>query len=72
MDIPRYDPDTCAVYANPRAYTDKFPDLWEANAFCVGKYPDPTTFISGHLAPHCPKSHPLYAQAATAGTPNGK
>jgi len=71
-DIPRYDPDTHSFYGNPRAYADKFPDSWEANAFREGKYPDPTTFIAGHLAPDCPKTQPLYAQAATAGAPKGK
>jgi len=71
-DIPRYDPDTRSFYGNPRAYADKFPDSWEANTFREGKYPDPTTFIAGHLAPDCPKPQPSYAQAATAGAPKGK
>jgi len=71
-DIPRYDPDTRSFYGNPRAYADKFPDSWEANAFREGKYPDPTTFIAGHLAPDCPKPQQLYAQAASAGAPKGK
>ena len=38
----------------------------------MGKYPDPTTFISGHLAPDCPKPQPSYAQAASKGTSKGK
>ena len=71
-DIPRYDPDTRAFYCEPRAYADKFPDSWEANAFREGKYPDPTTFISGHLAPDCPKPQPSYAQAASKGSSKGK
>jgi len=72
QDIPRYDPDTHAFYGNPRAYADKFPDSWTPNAFREGKYPDPTTFIDGHLAPDCPKPQPSYAQAASGGTPKGK
>ena len=64
--------DTRAFYGDPCAYADKFPDSWEANAFREGKYPDPTTFISGHLAPDCPKSQPSYAQAASKGTSKGK
>ena len=71
-DIPRYDPDTRAFYGDPRAYADKFPDCWEANPFREGKYPDPTTFISGHLAPDCPKTQPSYAQAASKGPSKGK
>jgi len=71
-DIPRYDPDTRAFYGNPRAYADKFPDSWEANAFCEGKYPDPTTFISGYLAPDYTKPQPSYAQAASKGPSKGK
>jgi len=71
-EIPRYDPDTRSFYGNPRAYADKFPDSWEANAFREGKYPDPTTFIAGHLAPDCPKTQPSYAQAASTGAPKGK
>ena len=71
-DIPRYDPGRCAFYGNPCAYTDKFPDSWEANAFHEGKYPDLTTFISGHLAPDCPKPQASYVQAATKGTSKGK
>jgi len=66
-DIPRYDPDTRSFYGNRRSYADKFPDSWEANAFREGKYPNPTTFIAGHLAPDCPKPQPSYAQAANAG-----
>jgi len=50
-DIPRYDTDTRAFYGDPRAYADKFLDSWKANTFCEGKYPDLTSFISGHLAP---------------------
>jgi len=68
-DIPRYDPGTQAFYGDPRAYADKFPDSWKANAFYEGKYPDPTSCISGHLAPDYP---PSYAQAASKGTSNGK
>jgi len=71
-DIPRYDPDTRAFYGDPRAYADHFPDSWEANAFREGKYPDPTTFISGHLAPDCHNPQPSYAQAASKGTTKGK
>ena len=71
-DIPRYDPDTRSFYGNPRVYVEKFLDSWEANAFREGKYPDPTTFISGHRAPDCPKTQPSYAQAATASAPKGK
>jgi len=71
-DIPRYHPDTRAFYGNPRAYAEKFPDSWEANAFREGKYPDPTTFVSGHLAPDCPKPQPSYAQAASTGASKGK
>jgi len=71
-DIPRYDPDSRAFYGDPRAYAVKFPDSWEANAFREGKYPDPTTFISGHLAPDCPKPQPSYAQAASKGSSKGK
>jgi len=40
-DIPRYDPDPRSFYGNPRAYPEKFPDSWEANAFREGKYPTP-------------------------------
>ena len=40
--------------------------------FHEGKYPDPTTFVSGHLTPDCPKPQPLYAQAASKGTSKGK
>jgi len=64
-DIPQYDPYT-------RAYADNFPDSWEVNAFRQGKYPDPTSFISGHLAPDCPKPQPSYARAATKGDSKGK
>jgi len=71
-DIPRYDADTRTFYGDPRAYADKFPDSWEANAFREGKYPDPTTFVSGHLAPDCPKPQPSYAQAASKGPSKGK
>jgi len=56
-DIPRYDPDTRSFYGDPRAYAIRFPDSWEANAFRERKYPDPTTFIAGHVAPDCPKPH---------------
>ena len=71
-DIPRYDPGTFAFYIDPRAYADKFPDSLEANAFHKGKYPDPTTFIPGHLAPDCPKPQTSYAQAASKGSSKGK
>jgi len=63
---------THSFYGDPRAYAEKFPDSWEANAFREGKYPDPTTFIAGHLAPDCPKLKQSYAKAATAGAPKGK
>ena len=63
---------TRSFYGDPRAYADKFPDSWEANAFREGKYPDPTTFIAGHLAPDCPKTKQSYAKAASAGAPKGK
>jgi len=71
-DIPRYDVGTRSFYGDPRAYADRFPDSWEANAFREGKYPDPTTFIAGHLAPDCPKPQRSYAKVATAGAPKGK
>ena len=71
-DIPRYDPDPRFFYVDPRAYTDKFPDSWEANPFRQERYPDPTTFIAGHLAPDCPKPQPSYAKAALSGAPKGK
>ena len=71
-DIPRYDVGTRSFYGDPRAYADKFPDSWEANAFREGKYPDPTTFIAGHLAPDYVKPHHSYAKAASAGAPKGK
>ena len=71
-DIPRYDPDTRAFYGNPQAYAEKFPDSWEANAFREGKYSDPTTFISGHFTPNCPKPQLSYAQAASPAAQKGK
>jgi len=71
-DIPRYDVATRSFYGDPRAYADKFPDSWEANAFRGGKYPDSTTFIAGHLAPDCPKPQQSYAKVASAGAPKGK
>ena len=70
-DKPRYDVDTRSFYGDPRAYADKFPDSWEAIAFCEGKYPEPTSFISGHLAPDYPKPHQRYAKAALTGAPKG-
>jgi len=70
-DIPRYDPDTRSFYGDPRAYVVKFPDSWEANAFREGKYPDPTTFIAGHLAPDYSKPQQSYAKVAS-GAPRGK
>ena len=63
---------TRSFYGDSRAYADKFPDSWEANAFWEGKYPDPTTFIAGHLAPDCPKPKQSYAKAASGGAPKGK
>jgi len=71
-DIPRYDVGTRSFYGDPRAYADKFPDSGEANAFREGKYPDPTTFIAGHLAPDYTKLHQSYAKATSAGAPKGK
>jgi len=71
-DIPRFDPDTSSFYGDPGVYADKFPDSWEANAFGEGKYPDPTTFIAGHLAPDCPKPQPSYAKAALSSTARGR
>ena len=71
-DIPRDAPTTRAFYGDLRAWADKFPHSWEANAFHEGKYPDPTSFISGHLAPDCPKPQPSYAQAASKGASKGK
>ena len=71
-DTPRYDADTRTFYGDPRAYADRFPDSWEANAFREGKYPDPTTLVSGHLAPDCPKPQPFYAQAASKGPSKSK
>jgi len=64
--------DTRSFYDDPRAYADRFPDSWEANAFREGKYPDPTTFIAGHLAPDCPKPKQSYAKTASTGAPQGK
>jgi len=71
-DIPRYDVDTQSFYGNPRAYADKFPHSWEANTFREGKYPDPTTFISAHLAPDCPKPQQRYAKVALNGARRAK
>jgi len=71
-DISWYDPGTRAFYGNPRTYADKFPDSWEANAFGEGKYPDPTTFIDGHLAPDVPKPQPSYAQVTLSDSQKGK
>ena len=68
-DIPGYDPVRRVFYGNPRAYADKFPNSWEANAFRDGKYPDPTSFVSGHLDPDCPKPQQTYTQATTAVAP---
>ena len=64
--------DTRAFYGEPRAYADKYPDSWEANAFPEATSPDPTTLISGHLAPDCPRPQPSYAQAASKGASKGK
>ena len=63
---------TRSFYGEPQAYVVKFPDSWEANTLREGKYPDPTTFIAGHLAPDCPNPHQMYAKAASTGTSNGK
>jgi len=63
---------TRSFYGDRGAYADQFPDSWEANAFREGKYPDPTTFIAGHLAPDCPKPQQSYAKVASAGAPKGK
>jgi len=71
-DIRRYDRGTRAFYGDPRGYADQFPDSWEANAFHEGKYPDPTPFISGHLAPDDTKPQPSYAQAASKAPSKGK
>ena len=71
-DIPRYDVDTRSFYGNPRAYADKFPNSWEANAFREGRDPDPTTFISAHLAPDCSKPQQAYAKAALNDALKGK
>ena len=46
--------------------------MWEANAFREGNYPDPTTFVAGHLAPDCPKPPISYAKATSVGAPKGK
>jgi len=70
-DIPRYDLETLYFYGDPRAYAVKFPDCWEANAFREGKYPDPTTFIAGHLGPDYSKPQQSYAKAAS-GAPKSK
>ena len=70
-DIPRYDPETRSFYGDSCAYPVKFPDSWEANAFREGKYPDPTTFIAGHLAPDYSKPQQSYAKAASSA-PKGK
>jgi len=69
-DIPRYDPETGSFYRYPCAYAVKFLDSWEANAFRDGKYPDPTTFIVGHIAPDYSKPQQSYAKAAS-GAPKG-
>lgn len=65
-DIPRYNPVRRVFYGDPRAHTDRFPDSWEAKAFCDGKYPDPLSFISGHLDPDCPKPQHSYDEATMA------
>ena len=54
------------------AYAVKFPGSWQANTFRDGKYPDPKTFISVHLAPDCPKPEPSYAQGPSTDAPKGK
>jgi len=71
-EIARYDPDTRALSGDPRAYAGKFPESGEANPFHKGKYPDPTTFISGYLAHDYSKPQPSYAQAASKGASKGK
>jgi len=71
-DIPRYDVGTRSVYGDLRAYAEKFPDSWEANAFREGKYPDATMFIACHLAPDYPKPQQTYAKAASSGAPKGR
>ena len=68
-DIHRYDPVRRVFYGNPGAYAAKFPDPWEANAFRHGKYPYPSSFVSGNLDPDCPKPQQTYAQATTAVAP---
>ena len=69
QDIPRYDPVRRMFYGNPRASADKFPDSWEASAFRDAKYPDPSSFVSGHLDHDCPKPPQTYAHAITAVAP---
>jgi len=71
-DIPRYDAGTRSFYGDPRAYADKLPNSWEANAYREGMYSDPTTFIAGHLAPDCPKPQQSYTKASSTGAPKGK
>jgi len=40
--------------------------------FREGKYPDPTTFINGHLGPDVHKPQPSYAQVTSSGSQKGK
>jgi len=68
-DIPRYDPVARVFYGDLRAYAIKFPDSWEAHAFCEGNYPDLFSFILGYLDPYCPKPQPSYAQVASSSAP---
>ena len=70
-DIPRYDPVRRVFYGDPRAYADKFPDLWEANVFRDGTYPNPSSFVSGDLDPDCPKPQQTYAEATAVAPKKG-
>jgi len=51
---------------DPSAYAPRFPESWKASTFGDGKYPDPSSFASGHVDPTCPKPQPSYAQVASA------
>lgn len=57
-------------YGDPRAYAIKFTDSW-AKAFRDGKYPDPSSFVSGHVDPDWHKPQHSYAQAASSSAPRG-
>ena len=50
-DIPRFAPTNKVFYGNPQAYTGKFPNSWEAEAFRAGKYPPLSSFIPGDQDP---------------------